>query len=145
MGGQVFGRRPLGEWRRVRVLLDTHALFWWVYFPDLLPPRVRQHLSDPGTGVFISAVSAYEMSQKHHRGQWPEIATLVAAFEEVIAAEGFKLLPLTARHATRARAYGRQHRDPFDRMLAAQAVVEGLTLVSKDRWLSGMGAEVVWG
>ncbi|WP_183097212.1 type II toxin-antitoxin system VapC family toxin [Mesorhizobium sp. YM1C-6-2] len=67
------------------------------------------------------------------------------AFEEVVAAEGFDLLPLSARHAIRAGSYGPEHRDPFDRMLAAQAVVEGLILVSKDRWLSGMGAEVVWG
>lgn len=128
----------------VRCLLDTHALFWWVFFPELLPSKVRDVLSEPGTDVFVSAVSAYEMSQKHHRGRWPEVAMLVSAFEEVIAAEGFELLPLTARHAVRAGAYGREHRDPFDRMLVAQAVEEQLRVVTRDKALERMGAEVVW-
>ncbi|WP_311028458.1 type II toxin-antitoxin system VapC family toxin [Mesorhizobium koreense] len=128
----------------MRALLDTHALFWWLYFPELLPVTVREILADPDARIFASAVSAYEMSYKHHRGRWPEVEPLVGAFEEVIAAEGFDLLPLSARHAIRAGAYGREHRDPFDRMLAAQAVVEGLTLVSKDRWLGELGVEVVW-
>ena len=128
----------------MRYLLDTHALFWWGYFPELLPPRVREIIGDPDVRVFASAVSAYEMSYKHHRGRWPEVQPLVSAFEEVVAAEGFDLLPLSAVHAIRAGSYGTEHRDPFDRMLAAQAVVEGLTLVSRDRWLRGMGAEVVW-
>ncbi|EHK55303.1 type II toxin-antitoxin system VapC family toxin [Allomesorhizobium alhagi] len=73
-----------------------------------------------------------------------EKSSLVSAFDEVIAAAGFDLLPLSAMHAIRAGSYGPEHRDPFDRMLAAQAMVEGLTLVSNDRWLKGMGAEVVW-
>ena len=129
----------------MRILLDTHTLYWWVYFPELLPREVRHMLSDPDVTGFVSAVSAYEMSYKHHRGNWPEIAGLVAAFEEVIAADGFGLLPLSAAHAIRAGAFPREHRDPFDRMIAAQAMVEGVALVSNDRGLSGMGAEVVWG
>lgn len=129
----------------MKVLLDTHALFWWLYFPELLPDRVRDILSDPDARVFASAVSAYEMSYKHHRGRWPEVAPLVNAFEEVVTTEGFDLLPLSATHAIGAGAYGPQHRDPFDRMLAAQAVVEGLTLVSKDREMRELGAEALWG
>lgn len=128
----------------MRCLLDTHALFWWVYFPELLPPSVQSIVSSPDAQVFASAVSAYEMSYKHHRGRWPEVAPLVGAFEEVIAAEGFDLLPLYASHAIRAGAIGSEHGDPFDRMLVAQAVVEGLTLVSRDRWLQEIGAEIVW-
>lgn len=129
----------------MRVLLDTHALFWWLYFPELLPAKVRTMLADPDAQVFASAVSAYEMSYKHHRGRWPEVELLVSAFEAVVAAEGFDLLPVSAGHAIRAGSYGPEHRDPFDRMIVAQAVVEGLWLMSKDRWLGGMGAEVVWG
>lgn len=129
----------------MRYLLDTHTLFWWLYFPELLPRGVRDIVGDPDTRVFASAVSAYEMSDTHHRGRWPEVALLVGAFEEVVVVEGFELLPLSAGHATRAGSYGPEHRDPFDRMLAAQAVVEGMTLVSKDRWPRELGAEVVWG
>lgn len=128
----------------MRVLLDTHVLFWWLYFPELLPAKIREILADPDAQVFASAVSAYEMSYKHHRGRWPEVEPLVRAFEEVVAAEAFDLLPLSARHAIRAGSYGPEHRDPFDRMLAAQAVVERLTLASKDGWLGEMGAEVMW-
>ena len=129
----------------MRYLLDTHTLFWWLYFPELLPAKVREIIGDPDSQVLASAVSAYEMSYKHHRGRWPEIAGLAAAFEEVVEAEKFALLPLAARHAIRAGEYPREHRDSFDRMLAAQAVVEGLTIVSKDRWLRELGAETVWG
>lgn len=128
----------------MRYLLDTHALFWWAYFPELLPARVRDIVGDPDARVFVSAVSAYEMSYKHHRGRWPEVEPLVGAFDAVVAAEGFDLLPLSAVHAIRAGSYAPEHRDPFDRMLAAQAVVEGVALVSKDRWLRELGAEVVW-
>jgi PIN domain nuclease of toxin-antitoxin system len=128
----------------VRVLLDTHALFWWLYFPELLPSAMRDTLADPDAQVFVSAVSAYEMSYKHHRGRWPEVEPLVNAFEEVVAAEGFDLLPLSATQAIRAGAYGPEHRDPFDRMLAAQAVVEGLTLVSSDKGLKLLGVETTW-
>lgn len=129
----------------MRILLDTHTFYWWLYFPELLPPKVRNILTDPDVTGFVSAVSAYEMSYKHHRGNWPEIVGLVAAFEEIVEAEGFELLPLAARHAIRAGAYPREHRDPFDRMLVAQAMDEGVKLVSKDEGLREMGAEVVWG
>ena len=129
----------------VRCLLDTHTLAWWLMDSPNLPIKVRRLLEDADNVIFVSTISAYEMSLKHHRGRWPEVKPLVAAFEEVVATEGFDLLPLAARHAIRAGAYGSEHRDPFDRMLAAQAEVEGLALVSKDVWLKGMGAETVWG
>ncbi|WP_157018987.1 type II toxin-antitoxin system VapC family toxin [Mesorhizobium xinjiangense] len=125
-------------------LLDTHALFWWVYFPELLPAKVRETLGDADIQVFASAVSAYEMSYKHYRGRWPEAELLVGAFEELVASEGFDLLPMSARHAIRAGSYDRQHRDPFDRMLVAQAAIEDLRIVSSDKGLRLLGAEPVW-
>lgn len=129
----------------VRCLLDTHALAWWLMDSPRLPAAARRLIESRDNTIFVSPVSAYEASYKHHRGRWPEVASLVSAFEDVVAAERFELLPLTARHAIRAGAYGAEHRDPFDRMLAAQAVVEGLVLVSGDSWVEGMGARVVWG
>ena len=102
-------------------------------------------IADRDMQVYVSAVSAYEMSYKHNRGRWSEIAPLVAAFEAVAVAEGFSLLPLSAEHAIRAGAYGPEHRDPFDRMIVAQAVVEDMVLLSKDKALLEMGARRVWG
>lgn len=139
MGRQVFCRQGA-----VRYLLDTNTLYWWIFFPELLPRRVRDILDDPEVTAFVSAVSAYEMSYKFHRGRWPEIADLVRDFEQVVTAERFGLLPLTAAHATRAGAFPAEHRDPFDRMLVAQSMVEGLAIVSNDKGLSLLGAAPVW-
>ena len=126
-------------------LLDTHTLYWWLYFPEHLPETACKTLANPDVRVFVSAVSAYEMAYKHYRGRWPEVEPLVSDFEEIVAAEGFGLLPLSASHAIRAGSYGPEHRDPFDRMLAAQAMLERLVLVSKDKGLTGLGVEVMWG
>lgn len=79
------------------------------------------------------------MSYKCHRGRWPEVEPLEGAFEVAAAAEGIGLLALSARHAIRAGVYGTEYRDPFDRVMAPQAIEEGLALISKDRWMEGMG------
>ncbi len=129
----------------MRLLLDTHALVWWLADSPRLAPRVAEMVKAPDNQIFVSAVSAYEAAYKHHRGRWPEVGPLVAAFEAIVLAQGFDLLPLSAAHAIRAGAFAREHRDPFDRMLAAQALVEGLSLASRDEGMTGMGAEVVWG
>lgn len=101
-------------------------------------------VSDPEAEVFASAVSAYEMASKFGLGKWPEVAALVGGFETAVAAERFGLLPVTAPHAIRAGLYDSTHRDPFDRMLAAQAEIESLTLVSSDPRMAGFGVPVVW-
>ncbi len=107
----------------MRLLLDTHALYWAVYFPEKLPRGIRLDIENPNSQVFASAVSAYEMANKFNLGKWPEVAALVGQFEVVLAAQRFELLPLTASHAIRAGLYPAAHRDPFDRMLAAQCQI----------------------
>jgi PIN domain nuclease of toxin-antitoxin system len=128
----------------VRYLLDTHTLFWWLFFPGRLSIGARETISASAGQCFVSAISAYEMSCKHHRGRWPEVAMLVAAIEEISRSEGFTVLPLSAAHAARAGMFPVEHRDPFDRMIAAQALVEGLTVVSADGAMEGLGVERVW-
>lgn len=128
----------------MRLLLDTHALFWWLYRPQRLPALVLAAITDPNVAVFASAVSAYEMAYKHGRGQWPEVTPLVNAFSAVLAEQDFDLLALSASHMLRAGAYAAEHRDPFDRMLAAQAEVEMLRLVTADNRLAAFGVEVLW-
>jgi len=129
----------------VRLLLDTHALVWWLEDSPQLSKHVAEMVKDPDNQIFVSAVSAYEATYKYHCGKWPEVGLLVAAFEKIVAAQGFDLLPLTARHAIRAGTFPREHRDPFDRMLAAQVSVEGLALASRDGWFRELGVEPVWG
>lgn len=126
-------------------LLDTNTLYWWVFFPEMLPKNVRTILADPDVTAYASAVSAYEMSYKYHRGKWPEVAILVQGFDAVVNLERFEVLPLTASHAVHAGSYPREHRDPFDRMLAAQAEVEGLIFVTNDAEIAALGVATVWG
>lgn len=128
----------------MRLLLDTHALYWAVYFPERLPGDTRLDIEDAETEVFASAVSAYEMANKFRLGKWPEVAALVRGFEAVLASQRFGLLPLNAAHAIQAGLFPVEHRDPFDRMLAAQAEVERLTLVSSDPRMKAFGVSVVW-
>ena len=129
----------------MNLLLDTHALAWWLLDDARLSTRVASLLADARTNVFVSAVSAYETALKHRLGKWPEIGPLAGAFEQIVAAEGFKLLPVTGRHAARAGFFSAQHRDPFDRILAAQAEIEDLTLASNDGRFAEFGTRTVWG
>jgi PIN domain nuclease of toxin-antitoxin system len=110
-----------------------------------LRPRVREILERNEGETYVSAISAYEMSQKYRLGKWPEVEPYLEGLERWAAATNISILNVTPRHAIRAGLLAGAHRDPFDRMLVAQAMVEGLSLVSKDGWLRGMGAEVVWG
>jgi PIN domain nuclease of toxin-antitoxin system len=128
----------------VNLLLDTHALAWWLLDDSRLSTRVAGLLAGAGTNVFVSAVSAYEAALKHRLGKWPEIGPLAGAFEQIVAAEGFKLLPVTGRHAARAGFFSAPHRDPFDRILAAQAEIEELTLATNDRRFPDFGTPTVW-
>lgn len=120
------------------LLLDTHALAWWLLDSPRLGAAAREAIADPGTIVLASAVSAWEMAQKHARGRWPEVGAGLATLEADLARLGFRVLPLTLPHALAAGRLDWPHRDPFDRMLAAQAVTEGATLVTADRVFAGL-------
>jgi len=129
----------------VTLLLDTHVFFWWLKGDPRLRPRVREIVEGNEGGTYVSAISASEMSQKHRLGKWPEVGPYLEGFDRWAEATNISILNVTPRHAIRAGLLPGAHRDPFDRVLVAQAMVEGLALVSKDGRLKGMGAEVVWG
>jgi PIN domain nuclease of toxin-antitoxin system len=116
----------------VRLLLDTHALLWWFTNDERLSPRARSAIADETNGVFVSAASAWEIATKHRLGKLAEAATAVVRFDELVAADGFEHLPMRHYHALKAGICSVAHPDPFDRMLAAQTVLEGLTLVTRD-------------
>lgn len=127
------------------LLLDTHAVAWWFLGDERMNGRVRRLIEDNDGPTYASAVSAFEMAQKHRLGKWPAIAPLVRGFDHLVTDSGMLLLPLMPAHAIRAVMVPSDHRDPFDRMLAGQALVERLTLVSKDGWFRELGMETVWG
>lgn len=128
----------------MRLLLDTHALLWWVTDDPKLPVRCMERIEDPGNAVAISPVSAYELRFKAAKGLLLSSIDVVAEIEQVAAAAGMAFLPLTWHHALAAGALPLPHRDPFDRLLAAQALIEGYTLLSVDPALDGLGAKRVW-
>lgn len=128
----------------MRLLLDTHSLAWWLLDSPRLSPKARSLLADTDNIIFASAISAYEAAYKHRIGKWPEIGPLVAAFEEIVASQGLTLLAISGKHAVRAAFYDVDHGDPFDRILAAQAEVDELTLVTDDRWFKLFGTAVLW-
>ena len=111
-----------------RFLLDTHVLLWSLAEPGKLSDRARDALEDAHNEVFVSAVSAWEISVKRAKGRLTAPDNLAAVVEE----RGLTHLPLTFHHAERAASLPPHHRDPFDRFLVAQAQVEGLVLVTRD-------------
>lgn len=94
--------------------------------------------------MFVSAVSGFELATKFRIGKLPEAHALVQDFDKFVRGLGFRLLPLTSEHAVRAGSFPANHRDPFDRFLAAQAQVEGLVLLSIDTQLDQFGIRRLW-
>lgn len=112
-----------------RLLLDTHTLVWWLSAVSRLAEGARAAISDPENDVFVSAVTAWEISAKRAKGRMTAPDNLAAIIEE----RGFMHLPLTFHHAEQAGVLPMHHRDPFDRFLIAQAQAEGLILITRDR------------
>ena len=115
----------------MRVLLDTHVLLWSLAEPAKLKDRARDEIEDPDNDVFISAITAWEISVKRAKGRLVAPDDLAGIVEE----KGFTHLPLTFHHAEQAGRLPMHHRDPFDRFLVAQARGEGLVLVTRDAWI----------
>jgi PIN domain nuclease of toxin-antitoxin system len=124
-------------------LLDTHALIWWVEGDERVTPRLRRLLAQPGEAVFVSAATAWEIATKARIGKLKTPKALLQDFVEAIEMLGFRSLPITLRHGYAAGQLP-AHRDPFDRMLAAQARAEGLALVSADPAFAALGVATLW-
>jgi PIN domain nuclease of toxin-antitoxin system len=124
------------------LLLDSNALLRALFEPDRLSKAAAKAIDDPLMLVFVSAVSPYELEWKRGKGQLKFEA--VRDWPSVMAAAGYEPLPVTIDHAQRAARLPRIHRDPWDRMLIAQADAEGLTLVTSDGVLSDYGVPVLW-
>ena len=125
-------------------LLDTHAFLWAVMQPDRLSPKVRRLLENTATDLVVSAATAWEIATKFRLGKLPGAHSVVADYDGAVRRLQAHSLPITDAHALRAGGYKQVHRDPFDRLLAAQAQIEGMTLVSKDRALRAFDVELLW-
>lgn len=128
----------------MRVLLDTHALLWWFTNDERLSPKARETIADEGTIILVSAASAWEIATKHRLGKLAEAEDAVSRFDELVAADGFQHLPITHFHCIRAGQYAVEHRDPFDRMLAAQSELEGVPLISIDPAFKLFKISLMW-
>jgi PIN domain nuclease of toxin-antitoxin system len=128
----------------LRLLLDTHALIWFASDAPQLSEAARSALEDEGNEVLVSAVNALEIAIKHRLGKLPSGELLATDFERQIAGRGLGSLAMTATHARIAGALPGDHNDPFDRILAAQALLEGLTIVSRDAALDAFGVIRLW-
>ena len=128
----------------MRLLLDTHAFLWWIADDERLSSRAAALISDGKNEVFFSAASAWELVVKAGLGR-VELPDPIERFvPDQLERNGFQALPIELRHALTISSLPSLHRDPFDRMLVAQAVAEGMTLVSGDRAMKGYPVHVEW-
>jgi PIN domain nuclease of toxin-antitoxin system len=128
----------------MRLLLDTHPLIWWLAGDPALSDRARAAIADPANEVFVSAASSWEIATQHRLGRLPEAAPLTADAAAIIAEQGFTELPVTIRHGQVAGALPPLSPSPFDRMLAAQAIVADLAIVSDDTAFDAYGVTRLW-
>lgn len=123
-----------------RALLDTHALLWWMFRSRALPSRARALLADPSNELLVSAASVWEIAIKQSTGKLRAPDDLL----ERISAAGFIFLAVSPWHAWRVGTLPRHHTDPFDRLLIAQALTEGIPIVTGDPSFGPYGVGVRW-
>jgi PIN domain nuclease of toxin-antitoxin system len=128
----------------MRLLLDTHALLWWLAGDAALSNAARDAIAHGGNEVLVSAASAWEIATKHRIGKLPGAAAIVADLDGTVLAQGFGRLPISLRHGQIAGSLPGPHRDPFDRMLMAQAMAEMLVLVSNEAAFTVYGVATLW-
>jgi PIN domain nuclease of toxin-antitoxin system len=127
----------------LRLLLDTHALLWWLLDDPELPGSARRAI-EKAEAVYVSSASIWEIAIKQRLGKLPELALSVAELPQLIVQCRFASLPITDRHAAAVALLAVHHRDPFDHMLIAQAQAEKLVVVTRDPRFAAYGVKVRW-
>ena len=128
----------------MNLLLDTHVLLWWLTDDPKLSRTARDALMNEEHAVWVSAASAWELSTKARLGKLDQAKAILQSFDATVNEEGFQHLPITCQHALHAGALESNHRDPFDRMLASQAALEGHTLVTSDAAFREFTIQRLW-
>jgi len=128
----------------VRLLIDTHALLWWLSDDPSLSAAARRAMAETSNVLLVSAASAWEIATKVRLGRLPGAAELAADFQGFMLREGFTTLDITADHGIRAGFLPGPHKDPFDRMLISQAQAENVPIVTNERTFETYGVRRVW-
>ncbi len=128
----------------MRLLLDTHVFVWAVADPERLSKAAADAIRLPGNDLFLSSAVAWELATKYRIGTFPEAKAIIDDFESLAVDLVARHLPVTHDHALRAGLMTVEHRDPFDRVLAAQAEIEGLHLITRDPVFGAFGLDLVW-
>jgi len=130
--------------KRLRVLLDTHALLWATLSPASLSREAAAIIADEANVILVSAASAWEIATKVRLGKLPGAESLEKNFLDVMEDAGYTLLPIDVESALRAGRLISEHRDPFDRMIAAQSLAEDISVLSTDSKLDMLGVRRIW-
>jgi PIN domain nuclease of toxin-antitoxin system len=128
----------------VQLLLDTHALLWWLAGDEALSAPARAAIADESNAVFVSAASLWEITTKNRRGKLAVAPAIISDISGAVADQGFIGLPISLRHGQLAGDLPGPHRDPFDRMLVAQAILDNLVLLSNERPFDAYGVGRLW-
>ena len=128
----------------MRFLVDTHALLWWLFGDKQLSAAARAAIANEDNEVLVSAASAFEISTKFRIGKLPEAAIVASDLHTHLLDQEFEALPITVQHGQRAGALPGPHKDPFDRMLIAQAHAEGVPIVSNEEVFDHYGVVRIW-
>lgn len=128
----------------MKLLLDTHALIWWLAGDEALSQRAREAIDDEANSIVVSAASAMEVATKFRIGKLPDAALLAQDFEAIIADQGFAELAISVHHARLAGEMNIAHKDPFNRLLIAQAQSEDMVLVSNEALFDGFAVQRLW-
>jgi PIN domain nuclease of toxin-antitoxin system len=138
-------RCPITSWRRGgnRLPLDTHALLWWLFDDPKLSGSARAAISDRDRAALVSSASAWEIATKYRLGRLPEARDVAARLPHYLRRAGFTVLPISLDHALAAGALPGPHKDPFDRMLIAQAHLEDVPVVTTDPVFRDYGVPVI--
>lgn len=130
--------------RITSLLLDTHAFLWWLAGDAALSRKARTAIESAPDAVYVSAASIWEIAIKHRSGKLPGVSAIIADVAGVMKSQRLLELPISIRHAQAVGSLPGPHRDPFDRMLIAQALIEDLGLVSNEHAFDAYGARRIW-
>lgn len=128
----------------MKYLLDTHTLLWWLSDHERLSSNTHEIIGDPGNDIYVSAASAWEIATKFARGRLPSASLILPDFAGVIEQEQFLELAVNSAHMVRSAMLPGDHRDPFDRILAAQSILENMAPISIDEKFPSLGVMTRW-